>query len=214
MPKSALELPAVFRALAVAAVTFGAAGCDKSTLTEAPPDKPALRVVRTDRLEPLYDEGGKLQKLNYDRNGDGKVDTWGFMDGARVVRVEVDENGDDRVDRWEYHRQGAGMGQPDAALTGPDKSVERIERATRLDGTVSRREFFDNGLLTGVEEDTDGNGAVDKWETYTNGVLALVALDTAGRGTPDRRLVYGSDGNLDHIEADPTGSGTFRPVTP
>lgn len=65
-----------------------------------------------------------------------------------------------------------------------------------------------------MEEDTDANGKVDKWETYADGALTLMALDTQGRGTPDRRLVYGADGSLDRIEADPTGSGTFQRLNP
>ena len=176
--------------------------------------RPEIAVKRTDRLEPEYDTSGKLQKLQYDRNGDGKVDTWGYMDGARVVRVEVDENGDGAVDRWEFHRHASGASTPGAGPAGPDKTVERIERATRFDGQVSRREYFDNGMLTKIEEDTDGNGKVDKWETYTDGALSLMALDTSGRGAPDRRLVYRADGSLDRIEEDPTGSGTFRSLKP
>jgi hypothetical protein len=207
-------VPALLVACAVAtsAVACGAAATPPgaSGLSSGAPD---AGVARTERLEPEYDKTGKLEKLQYDRNGDGKVDTWGYMDGARVVRVEVDENGDGSIDRWEFHRPNAAPGST-AALAGPDKTVERIERATRFDGQVSRREYFDNGALTKIEEDTDGNGKVDKWETYTDGTLSVMALDTSGRGTPDRRLIYRADGSFDRIEEDPNGSGTFRPVTP
>ena len=178
------------------------------------PAGPAGQPQGTEQLKPEYDASGKLQKLEYDRNTDGKVDTWGYMDGARVVRVETDENGDGKVDRWEYHRADAPATAGDVAGAGVDKTVERIERATKFDGTVSRREFFENGALTSIEEDTDGNGKVDKWETYKDGSLSVMALDTAGRGTPDRRLVYRPDGSMDHIEADPNGTGTFTPVNP
>jgi len=183
---------------------------------DAPPDAKVTAPQGTEQLKPEYDASGKLQKLEYDRDKDGKVDTWGYMDGARVVRVEVDENGDGKVDRWEYHRADAAAGNaaPAATAAGVDKTVERIERATKFDGTVSRREYFDNGALTKIEEDTDGDGKVDKWETYTDGSLAVVALDTAGRGRPDRRLVYRPDGTMDHIEADPNGTGTFTPLNP
>ena len=59
-----------------------------------------------------YDDRGKLQKIEYDRNNDGRIDAWGYMDGARVVRVEVDENGDGQVDRWEYHASDAAAATP------------------------------------------------------------------------------------------------------
>jgi hypothetical protein len=91
-----------------------------------------------------------------------------------------------------------------------DKTVERVERATQFDGRVTRREYFDAGTLARVEEDTDSDGKIDKWETYVSGALTTLALDTQGRGTPDRRLVYGADGTMLRIEADPEGTGTFR----
>lgn len=171
------------------------------------------RSTETTRIQSEYDPAGKLTRLAYDRNGDGKVETWGYMDGSRVVRVEVDEDGDGRVDLWEYHRAGTPAAGP-SVEGGVDKSVERIERATRRDGKISRWERFEDGLLMRVEEDTDANGAIDKWETYKDGSLVAMALDTSGRGTPDRRLIYRPDGSLDHLESDPTGSGAFKTITP
>jgi len=154
-------------------------------------------AAAAERVRPTYDTAsGRLTRLEYDSNGDGKIDTWGYMDGMRVVRVEVDEDGDGRVDRWEYHEA-----VPDGAASsaGIDRTLARIERATRHDGRVSRWEYFDHGVLARVEEDTDGDGKVDKWEQYRNGALAEMALDTTGAGTPDRRLLYKPDGSLDRI---------------
>jgi EF hand domain-containing protein len=168
-----------------------------------------------------YDKSGRLTRLTYDRNGDGKIDTWGYMDGSRVVRVEVDENGDGAVDRWEYHKDPSSSGAPAGVTTtaaigsksdGVDATLERIDRATKFDGKVSRRDYFENGVLMRVEEDTDGDGKIDKWETYSGGTLAIMAIDTKGRGTPDRRLIYQPDGTLSRIETDPNGTGTFRPL--
>ena len=175
---------------------FACGGLAALSLTACSPassDAPAAQPAQpqgTAQLKPEYDDSGKLQKLEYDRDKDGKVD------------------------RWEFHRADAASGAGGGAAPGVDKTVERIERATKFDGTVSRREFFDNGVLTKIEEDTDGNGSVDKWETYTDGSLSVMALDTAGRGTPDRRLVYRPDGSMDHIEADPNGTGTFTRLNP
>ena len=172
----------------------------------------ALNPAAAERVRPTYDkQTGQLTRLDADSNGDGKVDTWGYMDGAKVVRVEVDDNGDGKVDRWEFHSQGqAGQAGP----LGPDKTMERVERATRFDGVVSRREFFEHGALTRVEEDTNGDGKLDKWETYNGGSLSMMALDTTQRGKPDRRLIYRPDGTLDRIEVDPAGSGNFQPLPP
>lgn len=172
----------------------------------------------------MYDKTtGRLTRLEADSDGDGKPDTWAYMDGPRVERVEADDNGDGTVDRWEYHTAGpAAPGSqarpPRIARPGrgvaatPDKTIDRIELATRHDGVVSRWEYFDNGLPSRVEEDTDGDGKVDKWETYTAGHISMMAIDLQRRGRPDRRLIYRPDGTLDRIEADPTGSGTFQPL--
>ena len=157
------------------------------------------------RIEPAYDQAtGKLTRLSYDSNNDGTHDTWAFMDGARLTRLEADENQDGRIDRWEFY--------PATAGDGVRQPPERIERATRLDGQVSRREFFEGGVMVRVEEDTNGDGKTDKWETYVSGAVATVALDSQGRGKPDRRLVYSPDGSLDRIEEDPDGSGRFRVI--
>lgn len=187
----------------IAVVAMLAAGCG------GPPSDQAVL--------PEYDKTGKLTLLTYDRDGNGVVDTWGYMDGPKVVRVEVDEDGDGKVDRWEFHLDPSEMpraGAVAAAGRGPDQTVARIERATRHDGRVSRREFFEKGALTRVEEDTDGDGKIDKWETYNDGTLSSLALDNTGRGTPDRRLIYRPDGTVAQIEADLSGSGRFEPVGP
>jgi len=173
----------------------------------------AVTSASQSRLTTKYGDSGKLEKLEYDKNNDGKPDTWGFMDGTRVIRVELDENGDGRVDRWEFHRAGEGPGTVAPAPAG-DTTLERVERATKFDGKVSRWEYFTNGALTRIEEDTDGDGKIDKWETYRDGTLATLSLDTQGRGTPDRRLVYGPDGSFVRMEADVNGTGTFQPVNP
>src|SRR5437867_843041 len=65
------------------------------------------RAKGNDTVRPTYDKTtGQLTRLEADSNGDGKIDTWGYMDGTRIVRVEIDENGDGKVDRWEFHKQG------------------------------------------------------------------------------------------------------------
>jgi len=161
-------------------------------------------VEATGRIAPAYDPAGRLTRLAYDADGNGKHDMWAHMDGARLIKLEADENGDEQIDRWEYY--------PAAGSDGLKQPPERIERATRHDGKVSRREFFEAGVMVRVEEDTDGNGVTDKWETYAGGALVTLALDTQGRGRADRRLTYRPDGALERIEEDPTGSGEFREV--
>lgn len=204
---SVLRSPWLAAALAIAAVS----GCSASS---TPASRSGEAASGQSRLTTTYGESGKLEKLVYDRDSDGKADTWGYMDGTRIVRVEIDENGDGRVDRWEFHKaNGADAG--DAPQGGAsDPTLERVERATKLDGKISRWEYFSNGVLARIEEDTDGDGKLDKWESYKDGSLVTLSLDTQGRGTPDRRLVYAPDGSLVRLEADVNGTGTFTPLNP
>jgi hypothetical protein len=168
-------------AMTVAVLLAALVGC-----REAPPDG---------RMQSTYDQTGKLRQLTYDSDGNGKPDTWAYMDGARVLRVEIDKNEDGIIERWEYY---------DAR-----HALEKVEVSTRPDGKVTRTEFYADGALARAEEDADGDGAVDRWETYAHGLVRSVAFDTEGTGHPTRRLVYGSDGQLVQIE---TGSDLARAV--
>jgi len=175
---------------------------------------------RTRRITPEYDrKTGKLTLLKYDSNGNGRVDTWSYMDGARVVRIEIDENEDGKIDRWEYYGPDRtltktgysriGDGKEDAwSYPGADGSVERVEISTKRDGRVTRVERYLKSVLVSAEEDTDGDGQMDKWETYDGQRLASVAFDTLHRGSPDRRLLYHADGTV-AFEVDRNGDGHF-----
>lgn len=144
---------------------------------------------------PVYSKtDGHLEQLISDRNGDGKPDTWAFMDGTRIVRIEIDRNGDGKPDRWEYYSQP----RPDGSPT----IIERIEEANGADAArITRRERYSDGELQSVEDDTDDDGRPDKWEHYEAGRLAYVDLDLEGQGRPTERLVYGDDGSVATVEA-------------
>jgi hypothetical protein len=205
------RLPA---SLARTAMLLGTASIPALLLSACAEAPPPLPTAGAGQVTPVYAEEGRLQQLQQDTNGDGRIDTWVHMDGARAVRSEVDENGDGRIDRWEFYvpadvpSAGSRTAAPAALVV-----LDRVERATRHDGRVSRWEFYESGQFARVEEDTNGDGKVDKWETYKNGGLVSVSLDTRGRGWPDRRLVYGTGGVLERIEEDPDGSGRFRPLS-
>jgi hypothetical protein len=174
------------------------------------------------RIAPEYDKTGKLQLLKYDSDGNGKVDTWSYMDGARVVRIEIDKNEDGKIERWEYYGPDQKLGKvgfsrsndgkEDAwSFAAPDGTVARIEVSTHRDGKVDRVEHYDHDVLVRAEEDTDRDGTLDKWEVYEGARLASVSFDTLHRGTPDRRLTYGKDGGA-LLEVDPKGDGHFVPA--
>jgi hypothetical protein len=198
--KLAAGLPGVL-ALAVAVT-----GCSEST---AP-------TLTAGQVTPMYRaDTGRLEKLAYDRNGDGREDAWAFMDGTRLLRAELDDNFDGRVDRKELYSAGTSDERAGgtAAIRGQGV-LTRVELVSPATGASFREETYDKGVLARAEEDTDGDARTDKWERYENGALTSVALDTGRRGTPDRRLVYTADGGAPRIESDPDGDGHFRPAAP
>jgi hypothetical protein len=196
--------------LVAAGVLLGAAACGN-------PD--ADRVRKT--TVPTYDtKTGKLTELTYDRNKNGRIDTWTEMDGNRPIRSRIDLDEDGTIDRWEYYDDKGALtkvgfsrkqdGRVDAwAFSDAAGKVGRVEISSTADEhKIDRREFYEDGRLVRVEEDTNGDGRTDKWETYAHGDLVTVSLDENGDGVPDRRLSY-SGGVLVLIESAPDASGRF-----
>jgi antitoxin component YwqK of YwqJK toxin-antitoxin module len=182
------------------------------------PEQQRLR----DTTKATYDKAtGRLERLTYDANKDGVIDTWTYMDGTKVLRSEIDKNQDGRIDRWEYYGDDgttvvkvaiskADNGKPDTWLyPGPDGQAARAEISTRSDGKIDRWEWYDHGALVRSEEDDNGDGKPDKWETYANGAIVTVAFDENHDGRPDRRLTYGPGGKLVSIETEPDANGHF-----
>ena len=196
------------------------------------PDRARVKAT----TQASYDRAtGKLTEITYDKNKNGKIDTWTKMDGSRPVSSEIDANEDGKIDRWEEYgpdgklvkamwerpkpataRDQAMKGRPDAAaFVGPDGSVERIEysEVSELDPAkkerVVRREFYSGTRLVRAEEDTLGTGIMDRFENFdTAGTMVSVELDETADGKPDRRLTYGATG-LVLTEWEPDGKGGY-----
>jgi hypothetical protein len=199
-------------AAAVGLIALGAIGCDRH--------RAATRSVT-----PVYDKAtGRLTRLDYDPDGNGRVNVRTEMNGRHPVRSFIDQNEDGTVERWEYYDASGRVGKVGQASRqdgredtwlhqGADGAVVRIERATRGDGRVTRTEEYARGTVTEAREDSNGDGRLDRWETYRDGVLVVLALDTSReRGRPDRRLIYRPNGTLERLEEDATGNGVFTPV--
>jgi hypothetical protein len=195
--------PQQWRAAAIVAAAL-AAGCSRS----------APAQLARQGIEPSYDKTGRLERIAYDRNHDGKPDAWLQMRGARVISADLDEDFDGVVDRREFYVDGpvATTASATASTLPARTELLRAEQSTRGDGKMNRVEFYEHGKLARVEEDSNGDGRVDKWETWSGGSLVMVALDTKGTGRPDRRIVYSVDGTEPRMEVDVKGDGTFTPL--
>ena len=161
----------------------------------------------------------ELVRLDYDSNRDGRVDTRTYMREGRPARLEADRDGDGSIDRWEYYDEGGRLrrvgessqrdGREDMWVTTVGDEA-RIERSTRRDGVVDRRERYRGQTLLGTETDTNHDGLPDAWEEYEGGSLRVLLLDDEQRsGRPTRRIVYERGGT--RIETDPDGDGVFTP---
>ena len=77
-------------------LALSAAGC------EAEGASTAFRLIEKGPYQALYGSDGRLQRLVYDGNGDGRADVVTFFGpGGKPVRAEIDTDGDGVVDRWE-----------------------------------------------------------------------------------------------------------------
>lgn len=165
-------------------------------------------------VTPVYNERtGRLELLQYDTNDDGKFDTVAHMEGVGLKYIEIDRDHDGTFDRWEYYVSAPGT--VGAARSPDGRSVmDHAEEAGGPDGQIVRREFYVDGLISRVEEDSNLDGTFDKWELFETGILRRMDLDLEGTGRPTRRLFYSPDGDVERIEADADGDGTFEPVSP
>ena len=84
-----------------------AAGCQGPT-----------RPAGAEGVVPTYNAStGRLERISYDRNKDGKADAWLRMDGTRATSAELDENYDGAVDRWEFFSDAAAPVTPGGILS-------------------------------------------------------------------------------------------------
>jgi hypothetical protein len=161
-----------------------------------------------------YDQWGRIERIEYDTNNDGKVDRITHHAGKKDPSlVEMDTDFDGQIDRWEYYdasgkliKIGASRhgGAPDMWIfTNAQGQVVRREYDDDRDGRVDRVEELENGRITWTQVDSDRDGKIDRWQLWVQGRLAAEDVDIDGDGRPDRRILYGSDGRVRGFERVP-----------
>jgi hypothetical protein len=211
-------MPTRARQVALVALTLVALACG-GRAGQPPGQLPVVRGAdgRTYTLldkgayKAFYDSWGRLVRIEYDSNGDGKPDYIAHHDGAKTPRlIEVDEDFDGNTDRWEsYSPEGRllkvgvsrhGHGPDLWNVLGPDGQPARREYDDDGDGRVERSEVLSAGRVVRVEIDADHDGRTDRWQDWRAGQLVAEDLDTNGDGRPDRRLRYGAGGTLAGVD--------------
>ena len=76
-----------------------------------------------------YDGTRELELVIADRDVDGRVDTWTYMNGGRFAKRERDTDADGRVDTWDHFRS--------------DGTLESMEEDADRDGVPDLRTVFD-----------------------------------------------------------------------
>jgi hypothetical protein len=185
-----------------------------------PPDRPPVvkspggqsyYLVARGPYQAFYDAYGKLDRIEYDSNGDGKPDQIARHEGRRHPRrLEIDTDFDGRFDRWEdYDDDGRLLRHALVAKDGRahrwtvvDAKGEplRYEYDDKGTGHTDRVEIIADGRVARVELDSDHDGRIDRWQDWTAGRLQSESIDLDADGKPDRRLVYDGSGHVLRIE--------------
>jgi hypothetical protein len=205
--------------LAVGALGVVLAACEGRTRPQdlaahiKGPDGKEYLLLDRGAYKGIYDPWGRLQRIEYDANGDGRPDHVAYHDGAKSPhRLDVDENFDGSFDRWEdYDTQGrltkVGLsrkrkGAPDLWVTaGPGDLPAKKEYDDDGDMRVDRTEVYERGLIVRVILDSDHDGKPDRWQDWSSGRLGTEDIDTDADGQPDRRIFYNQNGRV--LKVDP-----------
>jgi hypothetical protein len=124
-------------------------GCSDPTLGD--PSPPPYLLVEKGPYQSLYGPDGKIERLVYDRNGDGIADAVILYGPDGKVRLaQIDTDLDKVIDRWEYFEDGVLVrigysrfkpGVPDHwDVVAPDGSLLRRDYDDDGDGKVDRSE--------------------------------------------------------------------------
>ena len=83
------------------------------------------RLVQKDQFQALYGPDGRIVRLLYDRNHDGRAEgTVVYRPNGEPERGELDTDEDGAIDRWEHFRT--------------DGTLDRVELDADRDGKVDR----------------------------------------------------------------------------
>ena len=145
-----------------------------------------------------------IVRVDYDYDGDGRIDVRTYMRDGRPTRLEGDTNGDGVVDRWEYYDASGSLIRIGGSSEGDGREdtwvrtsgdERHVETSTRRDGTVDRREVYRGDRILRAESDTNHDGLPDMWQAFDAGVMTELLVDDDKRhGRPTRRVVYGANG--------------------
>ena len=85
------------------------------------------RLIQKDQFQALYARDGRIERLLYDRNRDGRAEgVVLYRRNGKPERGELDTDEDGTIDRWEHFRT--------------DGTLDRVDVGASRDGQVDRTE--------------------------------------------------------------------------
>ena len=205
--------PSTWIVVALIQAGCGGLGSDPPQVAPAVQGPGGVRehVVARGPYKAFYDKTGRLERIEYDTNGDGRADRITHHHGAKAPqRVDVDVDFDGTIDRWEDFGEDGKLrryavaeqdGRPRLwTIVDDNGAPTRYEYDRDVDGRFERAEIVENGRIARVELDTDRDGRVDRWQEWKAGRMVSESIDTDGDGKPDRRLRYGPKGAFAGVE--------------
>ena len=103
----------------------------------------AYRLIEKGPYQALYGADGRLQRLVYDGNGDGRAEVVTFFrPTGKPLRAEIDSDGDGIVDRWEDF-SAAGILEKVGLSRGKNGTPDEWDYVDST-GAVTRRELVKN----------------------------------------------------------------------
>lgn len=86
------------------------------------------RLVQKDQFQALYAPDGRIERLLYDRNRDGRAEgVVLYRRNGKPERGELDTDEDGTIDRWEHFRT--------------DGTLDRVDVDANRDGRVDRTDY-------------------------------------------------------------------------
>ncbi len=114
-----------------------------------------------------YDDEGRPQREESDRNFDGRMDQVTTFEEGRILRVETDTVGDGRIDTKVFYENGR-----------PSRAERDLNgRSTATEWQPDRWEYFEDGQMVRMGTDLDGDGRVDRWDRNADWMRAQVEAE-------------------------------------
>ena len=135
--------------------------------------------------------GGRETCRASDLNFDGRVDVWAYTDaGGRPARRESDFDWDGHIDEIAIYRNG---------------QLVEVRRSMQVPGRIDTWHYYEGGVRTRSERDSNGDAIVDQWWTHNAArpECPVVQSDTTGTGVPTEGATVNLCGDQTELDATP-----------